>query len=411
VTLFAATLASAVLSACSGTSGVADLAPDVQYKAPPDGGSTSDATDGAAALSTSMRVAHLAPFLGAVDICVQAPGSETFLGPLISPGASADAGGTLDASSAADARAADGSFLDGPSSSLDSDIEDSVPPDTEPATDAGSREGGPTEAGAPKDGAASDGGSTEGGEAGVGTASGLLPETLSRYIDLRGGGTFEFAIVAAGLGSCGTPYLTQQVTLDPGKSTTVVLTRTPGLSADAGIEAGGVGEAGEAGARGVPGAGALTLLSFVDESDARSGAARTRFINVARSPSSGEGVVVREVDVLDQADKAWRLAALIDPDAVSSPSSSPPFVDALGYHESVAIDPPEATISSRKALRVATGDAGGEVSSTSDWQSLDLSSASVHTGFLAASGGLAVLWCDDRAAGPLGACLWIDLFP
>ena len=66
-------------------------------------------------LSTSVRFAHMAPWLGPLDLCVLAPGSTTFSGPLVSPGPSADAGlARMDSSDGNSLDAIDGaSAIDG----------------------------------------------------------------------------------------------------------------------------------------------------------------------------------------------------------------------------------------------------------------------------------------------------------
>ncbi len=123
------------------------------------------------------RFAHLAPDLGAVDICYRAAGTSTFLGPLLdggTRGARRDAG--ADASAAVDA----------------SDL------------DAGD----------------------------AGASPGLEHRSVTKYLPLERSGPLEVAIVPAG-SSCASPLLVRTVTLDPGKLGTVVLLGRTGADAGA----------------------------------------------------------------------------------------------------------------------------------------------------------------------------------
>jgi hypothetical protein len=356
----------------------------------PDASLALDAANSGLGLSASMRVAHLAPWLGPIDICVQAPGSQTFMGPLITPG---DAGtGSLDGSTVEGGPPNDGSAFDGMTYAPDSHADDGASLDAQGSSpDVGSSEAGAAEAGE-LDGMATDGGGTAGA-----TGAGLSPLAVSRYIELPSAGTFDFAIVRAGSGSCGTPYFTQQVTLDAGKMTTVVLTLAPGPAPNSGVDASGF-------QGGMP----LGLLSFTDEPDVLSSAARMRFINVARLPNSSVAGVALSVGVVDWTGMLWPLASVVNPDSVASPSSIPPVVDELGYHQGLAVD----TVGGqdRDAVRVGTIGDSAALSWTSDRVQLDLSPASVHTGFILAgtAGQFAVLWCDDRTGGLTGTdCMWI----
>jgi hypothetical protein len=402
--------ASAAFGACSGAGSPVAASPDVEFRPMPDGSvPPSDAAMDATVISTSLRIANFAPWLGAIDICVQGPGSETLMGPLISLGVSlnSDAGGGssdggLDAATSEDG----GSDASAVHEALDGDL----------FGDGASREVGAVDTGIPGVGAVdagrSDGAAAEAGETGNPSAQGLAPLTLSRPIYLRPAGTFEVAVVQGGVGSCASPYLTQQVTLDPGKSTTVVLTRGSGATPDSGLSA---TDGGSGSSEGVP----LSLLSFTDEPGATFAAARTRFINVASLPGSDAGGAALSVAVVDGLDETGLLplASVVDPGSAASPSSTPPVVDALGYHDGLAIDPPSLSgmVISRRAFRLARIGSPAAFAWTSSKEQLDLSVASVHTGFILAgeedAGAFAVLWCDDGAEVPIGTpvtgCLWI----
>jgi hypothetical protein len=371
---FAASLS---VGACSGSGlPLSSGLPDAAFPISGDGESPSDATDGDSNLSTSMRIANLAPWLGPIDLCVLAPGSGTFMGPLISPSAVPDAsfggddGLDLDASSSEDS-SLDVSFFDVEPDAvpLDGGLEDVMVDSAIP--DAGTSD---VEVGA-----------EDAGAAGIG----LAPFAMTRYFELKSAGTFEIAILLAGRGSCTAPYLTQKVTLDPGKKTTIVL----GLSSS---PANYYRDAQVASVDGqAPSGSLLGLLSFIDEPSLPSTSARTRFINLtaAQNPAAlGEAV---SVGVLDSAAKLWPLALDVDPGSAASPSSDPPVVDTLGYHLGPALH-------GLMSFRIAPQGDGAATSWTSAEAELDLSASSVHTGFIVNGllKGFEMLWCDDRAEAP-----------
>lgn len=134
-------------------------------------------------LASYLRLAQLAPELGAVDLCYRTKGSQGFTGPLLVSAA--------------------------------------------PSLDAGAGDGGPSDAGA-GDGGPSDAGS-----------SGLPFGTVSTWVPLSVTGTLDLALVPAGDANCSAPRVVGQVTLDAGKRVTLVAMGTA-MGADAGIRGLGI---------------------------------------------------------------------------------------------------------------------------------------------------------------------------
>ncbi len=131
---------------------------DAQTQPPlPEGGPTGD--DGGAP-TTTVRIAHLASELGAVDFCWRPVNTGTFEGPVL--------GGAM------------------------------------PMSDAGADADADAEAGAPP-------------------RSGLVFGTVSTYQTLAGSGAITIAIVRRDAGACSNPLVTGDVTLDAGKLATVVV--------------------------------------------------------------------------------------------------------------------------------------------------------------------------------------------
>lgn len=131
--------------------------------------------DGGGPAVSTMRFAHVAPGIGAVDFCYQAARGGAAIGPVLGGGLRLDAGGDA----AVDADPADGE------------------------ADAG---------GAPRR---------------------AVYRSVTKYLSLETAGAIAFTIVAAGSTSCANPLLQAVVTLDPGKLATVVLFGAP---ADGGVE-------------------------------------------------------------------------------------------------------------------------------------------------------------------------------
>lgn len=130
--------------------------------------------------SSYLRLAQLAPELGAVDLCYRTKGSQGFTGPLLVSAA--------------------------------------------PSLDAGAGDAGSPDAGA------AEGGPSDGGSSGVPFA------TVSTWVPLSVTGTLDLALVPAGDTNCSAPRLLGQVTLDAGKRVTLVAMGTA-MGADAGSHA------------------------------------------------------------------------------------------------------------------------------------------------------------------------------
>lgn len=155
-----------------------------------DGTTGNDGPDGAATVTTTFRVAHVSPDLGAFDVCYRLATTTSWIGPLFAPSTPPDAAAPP-ADATSDASALDGALSD---ARADAVASDAAPPPI-----------------------------------GVGFA------TVSRYVTVTGSGTYDVALVAASETSCAHPRALGHVTLDPGKHATVVVM---GLSrGDAGADA------------------------------------------------------------------------------------------------------------------------------------------------------------------------------
>jgi hypothetical protein len=378
--LSAALSATAGVGACSGTSPAEGIGfPDAYLPIVGEDGGEIDGPNQGSPLSTSMRIANLTSRLGAIDLCVQTSGSIDFDGPLISPVASVEAG-VPDARSPEDGGDLDAGDYDG--QAFDASVEGSFADSGMTGlTDGALLDEGVFDVGQPEP-------SPDAGE--PGPSAGLAPFQMSNYIELKSAGTFEFAIVLAGVGSCDHPIFKQLVTLDPGERTTVVLATSVAPTVAMG-DGGGDREA------------PPILLSFTDESGPRPGQSRTRFINVASrgSETGADGAVT--IGVLDSTANLSPLAAVIEPGFAASPSSRPPVVDALGYHEGDPMGDP-------LAFRIGPASSAGALSWTSAAVPLELRSGTVHTGFIVGQGpeSYAVLWCDDLAkTSRLASCVFV----
>jgi hypothetical protein len=361
------------VGACSGSVASDDTAePDVYIPITTDEGGGGDGQSGPP-LSTLVRIANLDD-QRSIDFCVQAPGSDKFEGPLISPPPGVDDGGSEADAGESEAGEFDGGETDGivvgyDSGRLDATADVAMPDAV--MTDAPSFDAGDVDLTEP------DAGSMDAAVP-VGIL-GLAPFELSHYIGLKGAGTFAFAIVAAGDVSCDKPILTQLVTLNPGASTTVVFTNS--------AAAPGPSEGDGGGGKGKP---VASLLSFTDEPGSTAMSARTRFIDVASAADQSALPAGISVGVLDSMANFSSLAAVVDPGSAASPSEKPPVVDALGYHDGGPMPDP-------LAFRIGPAFTLGALSWTSAALSLDLRASSVHTGFIVGEGPSAyrVLWCDD----------------
>lgn len=279
--------------------------------------------------ATTMRLAHLAPELGPVDFCYRTAKTTSFLGPVLGGGIGTtplDAGG-------------DGGDAGDPA-------------------DAGDDDGG-------------DGSVADAGAANVGY------RTVSRYLNLSAAGPLTIALIAPGATSCATPLFTADVTLDPGKLSTVAI----------------VGRVDNDG-----GSDALALVAFVDDRMTMPGKARVRMIHAAlgvsatnRPPSDALSVRVTSSQTLSVADR-------IEPKKAASPSATVP-VDSLGYATIGALPSPAQLAVGAAPGTTTMGDAGID-SWVSKSGELDLRGGSLHTGFVLSADEqqpFEVLWCTDTS--------------
>ena len=309
-----------------------------------DGGPSglSDAAVGptdAAAPATTMRLAHVAEDLGPVDFCYRMAKTSSFEGPVLGRGL-----GGLEPS--------DAGHTDGGDASPAGD-----------APDAGD------------DAAAGDAGA-DGGTARVGY------RTVSRYLTLAASGPLTIALVAPGSTSCATPLFTADVTLDPGKLSTVAIVGRK--AADAGD-------------------GALALVAFIDDRMTVPAKARVRMIHAAlgtetRAPAGALSVRASGFQTVT-------LAESLEPKKAASPSAKVP-VDSLGYATTEPVPSPAQLAVGAAASPMASDASSG--SWVSQAGSLDLRGGSLHTGFVLSGGDeqpFEVLWCTDTSTtGDVTTC-------
>lgn len=312
-----------------------------------DGGSSglSDAAVGpsdATAPATTLRLAHVAEDLGPVDFCYRMAKTSSFEGPVL--------GGGLGSTKTPDAGNADGGDASSPADALDAG-------DEADASDAGDAGG-------------------DGGAARVGYG------TVSRYLTLAASGPLTIALVAPGSTSCATPLFTADVTLDPGKLSTVAIVGR--AAADAG-------------------AGALGLVAFIDDRMTTPAKARVRMINAALG--TGSRAPAGALSVRASGSQTVTLAESVEPRKPASPSAAVP-VDSLGY---ATIEPVPSP--ARLAVGAAASPMASDASSDS-WVSLpgslDLRGGSLHTGFILSGHdepSFEVLWCTDTSTtGDVTTC-------
>ncbi len=300
-----------------------------------DGTAGNDGPDGAATVTTTFRVAHVSPDLGAFDVCYRLATTTSWIGPLFAPSTPPDAAAPP-ADATSDASAIDAAIGD---ARADAVASDAAPPSI-----------------------------------GVGFA------TVSRYVTVTGSGTYDVALVAAGETSCAHPRALGHVTLDPGKHATVVVM---GMSrGDAGVDA------------------ALAITAFTDDTTLVSGVARTRFIHAALGGGKATTLAAVSIDALTGANVS-PLVAELRPARTSTPSSTPPKIDTLGYGDSLPMSPPSMLRTSQLA------DGGAQSWSTAS-NDLALTALSLHTAILFGDGDgtLKVLWCSDGGVGgPVTQCV------
>jgi hypothetical protein len=365
---------------CSNQAGPSDASADGTIVLPgPDSGNDEAESDGASALFSTMRLANMSPDLGAVDFCWRVYGASTFTGPVImgSLDAGAPGPGTPDAAegggageAGADTSAGDDELEGGPGNASDgSEIGEGG-------------DGGPAEAeadGSPGDAAsdASDSAEDEGASA-PGEAGAVVQVSfgaMTGLVQLPAIGTLDIALVSPNQLSCESPAYVGQVTLDPGKTATVVVM---GLR---GVDAGGESS--------------LVLRSFTDE-PADPTTARVRLVHAALGWPHGNG----PAPPLSVQAGSSVLANEIDPGQIAMTSTSP-GVDALGY----AVAP---AFSSPAPVELFTiGDAAPRTWSTPFFPVGLLPGVSV-TAFIVSGtqGTLGVVWCGGAQSGELpGSCM------
>ncbi len=348
--------------ACTGDDHATDASDDRYGIRPtPDSGGDDAATDGGPAATATMRLAHLSPDLPPIDFCWRTSGAATYNGPVL--GGRSDAGAQDAAAGDAWPDAADAT-LDSQGGDADATVEDGA------AADAGGydADAAPSDASDAQTGA--DAGPLDGG------VTELSFGRLTGDIAFPTSGTFDIALVPAGVVSCDHPIIVQHVTLDAGKHSTVV---AMGLaSVDAGADA------------------ALSLVTFVDDARKDAQLARVRIVHAALGAAGGSPGPQR-IEVLVG---STVVAPSVQPKQASAESTMP-SIDVLGY----ASVPPVTDPAAIKV--VATTDAGAQGSWTTPAVSLDVQASTVHTGFVVnlRQGPLGVLWCTEtNTGGPLAGC-------
>ena len=303
--------------------------------------------EAAATFTSSVRFAHLAPGLGAVDFCWRGSASDPFQGPLLGGGP--------------------------PTTSFDASF-----PGDDAGGDGGSAGGDAAangDAGAPEDAGIHDAGHQDAGDAAGSDALDAGPAPLgylsvSPTLALTSTGNVDIIAIEPGA-TCGAPLVLAHVTLTGNTRTTLLL--AGGVQADA--------------------SGGLGLTPLADETAAADATrASVRVVNAALVPSMGSFSAT-----LEQSGYDVPLADDVPPGEAAVPSAGDgggPVLDALGY---TTVDP---TVSA-PAFRIvfAAGDAGG---AGITWASQALADAlyadEVTTAFVGHDNqGYLVMWCSDAA--------------
>jgi hypothetical protein len=295
--------------------------------------------------ATTMRLAHVAPDLGAVDFCYRMATTSSFQGPVLNGG-------------------------------LGSSVKH----------DAGARDGGDASVGLPD----LDAGNRSDGEGGpdAGAAS-VSYRTVSRYLTLEAAGPLTIALVAPGAASCATPLFVADVTLDPGKLSTVAITSEP---------------------KGDGGAAGLALVAFIDDRMTLPNKARVRMIHAALGTSakrtSTDALSARASGASGA--QTVSIADRVEPKKAASPSATVP-IDSLGY-ATLAPVPSPAQLAVGAAASPTASDASIDAW-VSDGVELGLRGASLHTGFILTGEGkpsFEVLWCTDTStSGDRTTCVLV----
>lgn len=290
----------------------------------------------ARAPSTTMRLAHLAPELGPVDFCYRTARSTSFEGPVLSGG-------------------------------IGSTGRD--------ASDDGSSSG---EGGAESDAADDADDSGDGSVSDAGVASNVGYRSVSRYLNLTAAGPLTIALVAPGATSCATPVFTADVTLDPGKLSTVAI----------------VGRVGSDG-----GADALALAAFIDDRATAPSKARVRIIHAALGVTATARTASGPLSARVTSSQTLSVAERIEPKKAGSPSAAIP-IDSLGYATIAALPSPAQLAVGAAPGTATTPDAEVIDSWVSKATELDLRGGSLHTGFVLSGDDqqpFEVLWCIDTS--------------
>jgi hypothetical protein len=319
-------------------------------------GTLPDAAVGASdaqSAATTMRLAHVAPDLGPVDFCYRVARTSSFEGPVL--------GGGLGGNTP-DAGAPDDSGDSGDASGDD-------------ASGAGIADAAVTDSGT---------GDLDGGSPSVGYRS------VSRYLTLEASGPLTIALIAPGATSCAAPLFTADVTLDPGKLSTVAIV--------------GIRDA-DAGAGDAP----LALVAFTDDRATTSAMARVRMIHAALG-IPGRRQAAGALAVRASSAQTVTLAERLEPRRAGAPSGAVP-VDSLGYATLAPIpSPAQLAVGAAAMTGPATTDAASD-SWVSQSGALDLRGGSLHTGFVLtgdAQQPFEVLWCTDTStSGDRTTCVLV----
>jgi len=321
------------------------------------GGLVPDAAVGpsdAQSAATTMRLAHLAPDLGPIDFCYRIAKTSSFEGPVLGDGLGSPSndGGATGANG-------DGGDDGGADDLLDADLVDAT------LGDAGGAAGG-------------DGGG-DGGAASVGY------RTVSRYLTLDASGPLTIALIAPGATSCATPLFTADVTLDPGKLSTVAIL---GLNDTDASES------------------ALSLVAFTDDRETKPAMTRVRMIHAALGGPGGRGAS-GALSVRASSSQTVTVADHVDPKKAGASSAVVP-VDSLGYATLAPVpSPAQLAVGAADMIGPATTDASSD-SWVSQPSELDLNGSTLHTGFVLTGGDqqpFEVLWCTDTSTtGDLTTC-------
>jgi hypothetical protein len=386
----------------------------------PDAVTAQDAGVDAAPLQTSIRVALLSSLGFGIDVCVQQSTDTPSQGPLLynqhqlqtqpdagqgdagdgGHDAGLDTGGHKDAGSTFDgadgAVPPEGGAADG---ALEAAHDATVIPDAtlDAARDATADDAGDS-------GASGDASSTMDAATPFG---GVLAEQVTNYLAVDGAGTFTVTLVRGGSSSCGCG-VGRRITLDPGKSYTLVVgvpTPVPSDAAttdaegssqpDAAVVDGGGNDASTC----TPTA-PLMIIPLTDE-PALTPTAHARFFNATNfNPSSPDGGTAHPFRVaVVEANAIVPLAGEVPVGQASLVSHANPSVDTLGYW-SGSLSSTTSLVDLRIGAPVDGGVDGGVGQPSSTFvaaDDFDLAASTDHTGFIAGGGAspLTLLWCND----------------